>query len=74
LRNPEDKTERDLGGAFRAMLRRLQALNRRFRPGHSYKWKTDHYTKTPMAARKAKRRRQNKAARAARRNNRRRKK
>lgn len=65
--------KRDLGAAFRPLFDRLRELQRRFRPGRPYEWKTDHHTKRPMAARKADRRRKNKAARAARRNNRRKK-
>lgn len=57
--------------SFAPLFKQLQTLQKRFRPGHPFWWKYDHYTKRPMAARKAERRRKTKAARKARRLNRR---
>lgn len=63
--------EKNLFDSFRKQFERLRELRIRFRPGRPYEWKRDHYTKRPMAKRKAERRRKNRAARKARRNNRR---
>lgn len=69
--NEEAEPQKSFFDSFAPMFNRLKELHRRFRPGEPYRWKEDHYTKRPMAARKAERRRKTKAARKARRLNRR---
>lgn len=72
MRKPEEeKTERDLGAAFRPLIGKLVELQRRFRPGAPYEQKPAKGSRRPHHIRKAERRRKNKAARIARRNNRR---
>jgi hypothetical protein len=67
----KEEPKKDFFHSFAPLFKRLNELQHRFRPGHPYWWKHDHYTKRPMAARKAERRRKTKAARKARRLNRR---
>jgi hypothetical protein len=67
----KDDQDKNLVQGFIQQFRRLSELRSRFRPGRPFEWKQHHYTKRPMAQRKAEHRRKNKAARIARRRNRR---